>query len=224
MRSVRATLLISLALLTTSLAPSAAHAGTSAATAAPTLASVTLNLTDVAGGTPVIGTVALTSAATTGGLAVALSSDNTAAATVPAGVTVPAGATKASFPVTTLAVTNPQSALIIGTAGGLTAYAIITVRTAFQSANGSISILPAGNGSGRITSQPAGINCTITLGNGAGACSSFFATGTVVKLIAQASAGSSFQGWRGTPGCGDPSKISVSAGTTITCQGGFVPK
>jgi hypothetical protein len=223
MRSALTALLIAVAALTTTLAPSASHAA-SAAIAAPTLSGVTLNLTDVAGGTPVIGTVTLTSAATSGGLAVALSSDNTAAATVPASVTVPAGATHANFPVTTLVVTNPQSALIIGTAGGVTAYAIITVRTQFQAANGSISILPAGNGSGTITSQPAGIKCTVTLGTGAGACSSFFPTGTVVKLNAQARAGSKFQGWRGTPGCGDPSKITVFSGTNITCQGGFVLK
>ncbi len=205
MRFTRATVLISLAALVTTLAPSAALAATPAATTAPTLSAVTLNLTDVAAGAAVIGTVTLTSAAAaTGGLAVALTSDDTAAATVPAGVTVPAGATKISFPVKTLAVPNPQSALIIGTAGGLTAYAIITVRPLSQSVNGAISILPAGNGSGTITSQPAGINCVVTLGSGAGACSSFFATGTVVKLNAQAGAGSKFQGWRGTPGCGNP--------------------
>ena len=87
---------------------------------------------------------------------------------------------------TTLAGTNPRSALIIGTAGGVTAYAIITVRTQFQSSNGSISILPAGNGSGTITSQPAGINGTVvTLGTGAGACSSLFPTAMVVRLTTQ---------------------------------------
>ncbi|MEP7092313.1 MAG: hypothetical protein ABI776_19590, partial [Nocardioidaceae bacterium] len=126
--------------------------------------------------------------------------------------------------VTTLAVTNPQSALIIGTAGGATAYAIITVRVQLQSSNGTISILPAGNGSGTITSQPAGVSCTVTLGSGAGTCSASFPKGTVVKLVTQARAGSKFQGWRGTPGCGDPSKITVAAFTTITCQGGFVLK
>jgi hypothetical protein len=220
-RSTLTAVLIALAALMTTLAPSAS-AATPSTTAAPTLAAVTLNMTDVAGGTPVVGTVTLNGAASPGGVTVALSSDNTAAATVPTSVSVPAGATHASFPVTTLTVPNPQSALIIGTAGGVTAYAIVTVRTPFQAANGSISILPAGNGSGAITSQPAGISCTVTLGSGTGACSSFFPKGTVVKLITQARAGSKFQGWRGTPGCGDPSRITVSAGTNITCQGGFV--
>ncbi|MDJ0337379.1 hypothetical protein [Cryobacterium sp. PH31-O1] len=224
MKSTLTAVLIAVAALTAALAPSASYAAGSATTSAPALSSVTLNLTDVAGGTPVTGTVTLTSAAVSGGLVVAMSSDNTAAATVPPSVTVPAGATRASFPVTTLVVTNPQSALIIGTAGGVTAYAIVTVRTQFQAANGSISILPAGNGSGLITSQPAGINCTVTLGSGAGACSSFFPAGTVVKLNTQARPGSRFQGWRGTPGCSNPSKIKVFAGTNITCQGGFALK
>ncbi len=220
MRTVLATLLLALAALAAALDTAAAA---TAATAPPALSAVTLNQTDVVAGTPVIGTVALTSAATPGGVSVALSSDDTAAATVPAAVTVPAGARTASFAVTTLAVTNPQSALIIGSAGGATAYAIITVRT-HPSTTGSISILPAGNGSGTITSQPAGITCNVTFGTGTGACSSFFPSGTVVRLNTQARAGSKFQGWRGTPGCGDPSKITVAADTTITCQGGFVLK
>ncbi len=224
MRSIRTVLLVAVTTLAATIAPSAALSATAAVTVAPALSTVSVNLTDVAGGTPVVGTVRLTSAATTGGIAVALSSDNPAAATVPPSVTVPAGGLSASFPVTTLVVTNPQSALIIGTAGGVTAYAIVTVRTAFQAANGSLSILPAGNGSGVVTSSPAGISCTVTLGSGAGACSSFFPQGTVVSLTARAAAGSKFQGWRGTPGCGDPSRITIAAGTTITCQGGFVTK
>src|SRR5215216_4177283 len=89
-------------------------------------------------------------------------------------------------------------------------------------ANGSISIIPGGNGNGRITSQPAGIDCTIIGGiGGTGACSAFFPTGTVVRLDARPAADSRFQGWRGLPGCGDPSKITVAAGTNISCQPGF---
>lgn len=187
------------------------------------LSSVTLNPTDVVGGSSSTGTVALTAAAPSGGFAVALSSDNTAAATVPASVTVLAGATTATFVVSTTVVPNSQSAIIIGTAGGVTAYGIITVRTAFASSNGSISILPGGIGSGTVTSQPAGISCTITGGSGAGACSAFYPVGTVVRLTAKAASGSSFQGFRGV-GCGDPSKITIAAGTNITCQVGFALK
>jgi hypothetical protein len=91
-------------------------------------------------------------------------------------------------------------------------------------ATGSISIVPGGGGSGSITSQPAGINCVITLGNGAGTCSAFFPAGTVVRLDARPASDSQFQGWRGLPGCSDPSKIGVFAGTNINCQPGFALK
>lgn len=185
----------------------------------------TMNPTDVVGGDSATGTVFLTAAAPAGGFVVALSSDNTAAANVQPSVTVPAGSTSASFVVTTNAVQNSQSALILATAGNTTVYAIITAWTPFAYANGSISILPGGGGSGQVTSQPAGINCTITNGNGSGGtCSAFFPVGTVVSLTARPAADSSFVGWRPTPGCTDASKVTVSRGTNITCQVGFVLK
>lgn len=192
------------------------------------LSSLTVSPTDVVGGDPATGTVTLSSAAPTGGFVIDLSSDNTAAATVPPSVTVPAGSTSATFTVSTKAVTNAQSAVIIGTVGGdfsTEKHAVITAWDPFHFSNGSISILPGGNGSGRVTSQPAGIDCAITLGNGSGACSVFFPVGTVVKLDARAAAGSAFVGWRtGLPGCFDPSKVTVARGTNITCQPGFVLK
>jgi hypothetical protein len=209
----------------------AAHGGsggggstTTTTVVAGSLASVVVNPKDVVGGTAVTGTVRLTSAAPAGGVLVPLTSDDPAAATVPASVTVPAGATSATFPVTTFVVPNTQSSLIIGSAGGVTTYAIVTVFTASAFADGSISIIPGGGGSGTVTSQPSGITCSITNGNGAGTCSAFFPAGTVVKLAAKASAGSTFQGFRGTPGCGDPSRITVARGTTISCQPGFALK
>jgi hypothetical protein len=194
------------------------------ALAAPALQTVKVNPTDVLGGDPATGTVTLNASAPAGGFAVALSSDNPSAATVPASVTVPAGANSATFPVTTFVVPNPQSALIIGTGGGVTTYAIITAWTPSTFNRGSISILPGGNGSGTVTSQPAGINCTIIAGNGSGTCTASFAVGTVVRLTARAANGSSFQGFRGLPGCADASRITVARGTNIVCQPGFKAK
>src|SRR5215218_8061282 len=194
----------------------------SATVASATLSTLSLSPTTVVGGNSATGTVTLTSAAPSGGFTVSLSSNNTAAATVPASVTVPAGSTSATFAVTTNSVSNSQSSTIIASAGGITRSSTITVQTAFAAANGSISIIPGGNGNGRITSQPAGIDCTIIGGiGGTGACSAFFPTGTVVRLDARPAADSRFQGWRGLPGCGDPSKITVAAGTNISCQPGF---
>jgi hypothetical protein len=188
------------------------------------LSSLTVSPTDVIGPDPATGTVTLSSAAPSDGFTVDLTSDNTAAATVPPSVTVPAGSTRATFSVSTKEVTNAQSAVIIGTVGGdfsTERHAVITVWDAFHFSNGSIAIIPGGNGSGRVISQPAGIDCTITGGNGSGSCSAFFPVGTTVRLDARPAANSSFLGWRGLPGCSDPSKIRVARGTTITCQPGF---
>src|SRR5919107_249029 len=188
------------------------------------LSSLTVSPTDVVGPDPATGTVTLSSAAPSGGFTVDLTSDNTAAATVPPSITVPSGSTRATFTVSTRELTNAQSAVIIGTVGGDFAterHAVITVWDSFHFSNGSIAILPGGNGSGRVTSQPAGINCTITAGNGSGSCSAFFPTGTIVRLDARPAANSNFVGWRSLPGCFDASKVTVARGTTITCQPGF---
>jgi hypothetical protein len=193
------------------------------------LSSLTVSPTDVVGPDPATGTVTLGSAAPSGGFTVDLTSDNTAAATVPPSITVPAGSTRATFTVTTKEVTNAQSAVIIGTVGGdfsTERHAIITVWDPFHFSNGSIAILPGGTGSGRVTSQPAGIDCTIVRGNGtdAGPCTAFFPVGTIVRLDARPAADSEFRGWRGLPGCSDPSRVRVARGTTITCQPGFFLK
>jgi hypothetical protein len=70
---------------------------------------------------------------------------HTTAATVPPSVTVPAGATRATFPINTNQLTNAQSAVIIGTVGGVFStekHGIITVWDEFHFTHGSISILP----------------------------------------------------------------------------------
>lgn len=70
--------------------------------------------TGVMGGTPVTGLVGLTGTAPVGGLLVSLSS-NSAAVTLPAAVTVPAGADRATFPITTRAVVADVDASIVAT-------------------------------------------------------------------------------------------------------------
>jgi hypothetical protein len=224
-RSIKVTWMMVAALSVPFLAGTASAGGGSGTpkpvrTVAASLAKVTVNPTNVVGGTQAIGTVTLTSSAAAGGLVVALSSDDPAAATVPASVVVPAGSTSATFAVSTTTVPNTQSSLIIGTAGAVTTYAIITVYTRSAFSNGSVSIIPGNNGSGTITSQPAGINCVIVNGNGtaSSACSSSFPAGTIVRLTASAAAGSKFQGWRGLPGCSDPSRIVVGRNSNINCQ------
>ena len=94
-----------------------------AVVAGPTLTALTLNPTTVTGGVPLVaipphgrpsalGTVTLSGPAPSGGLAIGLSSNNTAVATVPGSVTVPAGATAAKFPIQASPVASSTSVTI----------------------------------------------------------------------------------------------------------------
>jgi photosystem II stability/assembly factor-like uncharacterized protein len=74
-----------------------------------TLYFLQLSPTSVPSGTSSTGTVGLSAAAPVGGAIIALSSSNPAVATVPATVTVPAGATRATFTVSTGSVTAPTA-------------------------------------------------------------------------------------------------------------------
>ena len=53
----------------------------------------------------------------------------------------------------------------------------------------SLAILPGGDGTGRVTSEPAGIDC-------GEACEATFRAGTWVRLSGEALPGSTFEGWR----------------------------
>jgi hypothetical protein len=95
--------------------------------ATPTLSSLTLNPTSVTGGAQSsTGTVTLSGPALAGGAQVLLSSDN-AAASVPANVTVAAGASSANFTVTTIAVTTSTPVNISASYAGVTKTAPLTV-------------------------------------------------------------------------------------------------
>jgi len=87
----------------------------------PSVFSVTVTPNPVGGGLSATGTVTLNTPALPGGMSVALSSDN-ALATVPASVVVPAGATSATFTVTTSNLSAPGSATanISAAFGGVT--------------------------------------------------------------------------------------------------------
>src|SRR6266705_2491949 len=95
----------------------------------PTLTSLTLNPSSVVGG-PLgssTGTVTLSGPAPSGGAVVSLSSSNTSVASVPGSVTVPAGATSASFTVNTSIVVVSTSVTISGSYNGTTQSASLTV-------------------------------------------------------------------------------------------------
>src|SRR5207245_296014 len=95
--------------------------------AAVTLVSLAVSPPSVIGGNSATGSVTLSRPAPAGGGHVTLSSDNTAAATVPGSVPVPAGATSAPFTVTTSAVAASTSATITASYSGVTRTATLTV-------------------------------------------------------------------------------------------------
>jgi hypothetical protein len=80
--------------------------------AAPLLQSMTITPASVTGGTNATGTVFLSAPAPSGGISITLSTSNSAAARAPGIVTVPGGATSASYTLTTFAVTADATVTI----------------------------------------------------------------------------------------------------------------
>jgi hypothetical protein len=95
--------------------------------AAPWLLSLTLSPSVLSGGNSSVGTATLSGAAPTGGVIVSLASSAGTIAAVPSSVTVAAGATSASFTVTTSQVTTTTLVTISGVCGGVTKTVLLTV-------------------------------------------------------------------------------------------------
>jgi hypothetical protein len=152
----------------------------SPASAPVTLTSLTLNPTSVAGGSTSTGTVSLSAAAPAGGTVVTLSS-NIAAASVPASVAVPAGATSATFTIGTTAVSASTTATITGTLNGTSQSASLTINSTAPPppppGNATLTVTATGRSGERVTSTPAGINVAV---GSTGSAS--FATGTSITL------------------------------------------
>jgi hypothetical protein len=72
-----------------------------------------------------------------------------------------------------------------------------------------VTIKRLGNGFGKVTSSPKGINCPKT-------CSHKFAYNTSVTLKAKVSPGSAFGGWSGAAGCGRKATCKVKAKSALT--------
>ncbi len=144
--------------------------------------------TVVGGGVTIVtATVGLIGQAGPSGTVVSLTSGNTAAATVPASVTVAAGATKATFTVTTKSVATSQSVLLTATALGKSATTTLTVNPSnLQSVSIAPTTLVGGN-------TPTG---TVTLISAA-------PTGGAVVLLSASS-----------PSVKVPASVTVAAGAT----------
>jgi hypothetical protein len=102
--------------------------------------SITFSSNPVYGGALVTATLNLSSPAPTGGLQASLQSVDTSAATVPTSVTVPAGASSATFPVQTYGISSQVLAVIKATANGATINFGFTVKPAVP---GGITFNPA---------------------------------------------------------------------------------
>jgi hypothetical protein len=97
-----------------------------AASGPATLAALTLAQTRVVGGTPATATVTLSGPAPAAGTVVTLQSKNSAAS-VPASVTVPAGATSKTFTINTVAVPRNISTTISASYAGVTRKAALAI-------------------------------------------------------------------------------------------------
>jgi hypothetical protein len=73
----------------------------------------------------------------------------------------------------------------------------------------TLTVTKTGDGSGTVTSSPAGISCGAT-------CSHNYALGTMVTLTASAASGSAFSGWSGACSGSGACVVTVNADTAVT--------
>lgn len=130
--------------------------------APPSLTSLVVNPASVIGGCQTAtGTVTLSSAAPSGGTVVALS-DNIAATTLPASVTVAAGTTTKTFNITTAAVTVNQGGTVTATLNGLNKTDTLGVRAIGVS---SVSVSPNPIIGGNTATGTVTLECPAAPGN-----------------------------------------------------------
>ena len=136
-------------------------------------------------------------------------------------------ATFASGAVVTLAQTPAAGSNFAGWSGAcsgtggctLTLSADAQVSAAFEAvppARAKLSAALTGDGAGRVTSEPAGIDCRRP---SSGACSASFASGSVVQLVPAADPGSVFGGWAGA--CSGSASCSVTLDRDLTVSAAF---
>lgn len=92
----------------------------------------------------------------------------------------------------------------------MTAARSITATFTAPITSATLTVRKAGNGDGRVTSTPAGINCGTT-------CSHSFATGTLVTLRATPRRNSTFTGWAGAcTGTAATCRVRMTVARTVT--------
>jgi len=119
----------------------------------------------------------------------------------------------------TLSATPAAGSLFTGWSGACSGTGACTVAmSAAQSVTAifslqtyALTVSKAGNGAGTVASIPAGISCGAT-------CTSGFATGTSVVLIASPGAGSVFAGWSGACSGTGACTVAMSAAQNVTAS------
>jgi hypothetical protein len=165
-------------------APAPAPASTPSPAPSPSpgtqaLATLTLNPTSVQGQAPSTGTVTLTAAAPSGGSEVALATSNIDIARVPAAVTVSAGATTATFTVSTATVLNTASVFVRANYGGITQEAILQVTPPPLVARFTVRSPSAGENRCAIIDSAGRVDCELFGSNSTGAISQYLWTFSV---------------------------------------------
>jgi hypothetical protein len=185
--------------------------GTVTVLLSPTPVSVILSPTSVQGGTGSTGTVTLSGAAPTGGAVVSLGTSNSTVATVPATMTIAAGATSGTFPITTFTQNATTTATISAAYHGLTKSASLTVT--LSPSLTQVSVSPTALEGGGAATGTVFLNTTAPSG------------GTIVSLSSSSGAASvpaSVTVPAGASSATFPiSTTSVSVQTPVTISGTF---
>jgi len=170
------------------------------------LSSLSLNPTNVTGGNSSTGTVTLSGPAPSGGAQVALSSSDASVTAVPSSVTVAAGATSATFSISTSAVTASTTVTISASYAGVTKTALLTVNPVpppaptlssltlnpstvvggLQSSTGKVTLsapAPAGGATIILSSNSGAASVPSSVFVPAGASSATFTVNTSIVLI-----------------------------------------
>jgi uncharacterized repeat protein (TIGR02543 family) len=79
-----------------------------------------------------------------------------------------------------------------------------------------LTVTGGGTGSGGITSNPSGINCTVSGGTASGTCNAPYTSGTLVTLTAAPVSGHTFAGWSGTCTGTGSCQVTMSQARTVT--------
>jgi hypothetical protein len=159
----------------------------------PSLSTLTLAPTTIVGGNDATGRVTIAGPAPPGGALVTLSSSNTNVAAVPGTVTVPEGATSATFFIGTNPVTTRATVTIGATVGSVTRTAMLTVTAQVVSSGpipSGLAVFRRSVGQWQLRS-PTGTVTTITFGSAGDlpVRADFLATGTPQLAVFRASTG-----------------------------------